>query len=372
MDRDAGAFHTDFRICRFRSPQYDNERTKQLFQGVDEFTKLIQTATALILDAYPVLQRFPSWMFSVTRRAKKAHAKEKPFFVSNYVEVKEAIKAGTAHPCFCLDMAHRQKSEGFSDEQAGYISGSLLEAGSETTANILYGFVQAMVLFPEVQKRAQEEIDRLVGPNRLPTMEDEPRMQYIRGCVKESMRWMPTAILGFPHALTKDDEYMGYHIPKGASILINVYTIQMDPARSPNPRQFNPDRFKDDVLSSADSAANPDASKRDHYLFGAGRRICQGMHVADRSLFLGISRLLWGFNIEPKIDPVTRQKTFIDSDKYTEGFVCMPEPFEAEIRVRDIGREHIMREAWAQAGELLDGRTGQWKSAPENIRKSVF
>jgi cytochrome P450 len=79
-----------------------------------------------------------------------------------------------------------------------------------------------MVVFPEVQKKAQAELDRVCG-DRLPTMEDEMDLQYIRGIVKESMRWMPTDILGIPHAVIKDDEYMGYKIPKGAAIIGNVW-----------------------------------------------------------------------------------------------------------------------------------------------------
>lgn len=81
-----------------------------------------------------------------------------------------------------------------------------------------------MVVYPEVLKKAQEEIDRVCG-DRFPTMEDEPKLQYIRGCVKESMRWMPTSILGVPHAVIKDDEYMGYKIPKGAGVMWNVWYV---------------------------------------------------------------------------------------------------------------------------------------------------
>lgn len=83
--------------------------------------------------------------------------------------------------------------------------------------------MQAMILFPEVQKHAQEEIDRVVGPDRIPTMADEPNLPYIRACVKESLRWMPATPLGIPHAVTRDDEYMGYTIPKGASVGLNVW-----------------------------------------------------------------------------------------------------------------------------------------------------
>ena len=79
------------------------------------------------------------------------------------------------------------------------------------------------MVFPEVQKRAKEEIDRIVGPDRLPTMDDEPKLQYIRGCVKESIRWMPTTILGVPHGVMQDDMYMGYRIPDDATIISNVW-----------------------------------------------------------------------------------------------------------------------------------------------------
>lgn len=92
-------------------------------------------------------------------------------------------------PCFCYNLLKVQEEDKFSDEIACYISGTLLEAGSETVASTLIGFVQAMLLFPEVQKRAQEEIDRVCG-DRMPTMEDEMDLQYIRGCVKESLRWV--------------------------------------------------------------------------------------------------------------------------------------------------------------------------------------
>lgn len=87
----------------------------------------------------------------------------------------------------------------------------------------MYAFIQAMMVFPEVQKKAQEEIDRVVGPDRLPNVDDYPNLDYIRCCVKETLRWMPTVIMGVPHAVTKDDEYNGWKIPKGATIINNVW-----------------------------------------------------------------------------------------------------------------------------------------------------
>jgi len=225
----------------------------------------------------------------------------------------------------------------------------------------MVAFIQAMACFPEVQKKAQAEIDKVVGPNRLPTLNDEPNLPYIRAMIKETLRWMPTTLTGaVPHATTKDDEYMGYFIPKGASVMLNVWAIHMDEKRHPNPREFRPERYEGDDLNASDSAANPDASKRDHFTFGSGRRICQGMHVAERSLFLGMSRMLWAFNITQKIrdgKPVP-----IDPDKLTQGFVCMPDTFECDIKPRDANRARLIRDDWQKAKkEYIDPATQQLK-----------
>ena len=76
-----------------------------------------------------------------------------------------------------------------------------------------------------MQKRAREEIDRVVGPDRLPNLDDYANMPYIRCCIKESLRWMPTVVLGVPHAALQDDIYMGYKIPKGAMVINNVWYV---------------------------------------------------------------------------------------------------------------------------------------------------
>lgn len=122
----------------------------------------------------------------------------------------------------CADIVRAQDEFKFSDGVAGYLSGSLLEAGSDTTASTLIGFIQALLVFPEVLKLAQAEIDTVCG-DRMPNLDDLSDLPYIRGCMKESMRWMPTAILGAPHAVIRDDEYSGYHIPKGAGVMLNVW-----------------------------------------------------------------------------------------------------------------------------------------------------
>lgn len=347
-------------VFGWRTSTYEDANMKQLFDGFSEFAEINQTGTAGLVDFYPVLRRLPDFLLPTQKEAKRLHQVEKQLYLKHWMNAKKAIREGDIRPCFCEGMLESQKDEGFSDDQAAYISGTLLEAGSDTTSSTLYAFVLAMLLYPDVQRKAQEEIDRVVG-DRLPTMEDQDELQYIRACMKETLRWMPTTILGaVPHAVTKDDEYMGYVIPKGAGVLNNVWAIHMDPERHPNPRQFQPERYSHDTQSLYDSAANADASKRDVFTFGAGRRICPGMHVAERSLFLGMSRILWAFTIRPQRDS-NGNDMLPDQDRLTQGFVCMPEEFQADIKPRSDARAETVRNEWHAAEKTsLDEKTKQW------------
>ncbi|KAK3329159.1 cytochrome P450 [Apodospora peruviana] len=352
-------------VFGWRSPTYEDEKMKQLFDGFSEFAELNQTGTAALIDFFPILRYLPDFLLPVQKKAREMHKVEKELYLTHWLKAKKDTLAGTIARCFCEELVAAQKAEGFSDDQAAYISGTLLEAGSDTTSSTLYAFVQAMLLYPDVQRKAQEEVDRVVGEGRLPNMDDEPELQFVRACIKETLRWMPTTIMGaVPHAVTQDDYYEGYLIPKNAGVVNNVWAIHHDPARHPDPRRFNPDRYKDDRQSLGDAAANPDYSKRDQFTFGAGRRICPGIHVAERSLFLGVSRILWGFNVEPKID-ANGKPILPDPDRLTQGFVCMPEEYEAKITPRSESKKQRIIDEWKAAeAECLDPVTKQWLQVP--------
>lgn len=357
-------------VFGWRTPTYEDDKMKQLFDGFSEFANINQTGTAALIDFFPWLRRLPDFLLPTQKTAKQLHKEEKALYLGHWLRAKEDIRKNAIKPCFCVGMFEAQKQEGFSDDQAAYISGTLLEAGSDTTSSTLYAFVQAMLLFPQVQRKAQAEVDRVTGPDRLPIMEDLANLQYIRACMKETLRWMPTTILGaVPHAVTQDDEYMGFFIPKGAGVVNNVWAIHMNAKRYPKPRKFDPDRYKDDCQSFGDAAANPDATKRDTFTFGAGRRICPGIHVAERSLFLGMSRILWAFNIEPALDR-TGKPILPDPDRLTQGFVCMPEEFPAMIKPRSKEKADLVIKEWKDAERVcLDPETKQWLQSPvESVR----
>nr|RBQ91903.1 hypothetical protein FVER53263_08430 [Fusarium verticillioides] len=207
-----------------RTTSIQDERFKEAFDIFDRSSEMIGSRTAALLDLVPALRRIPDFLMPIKKEGRKIHYRELSLFRGFYLAAKKGLEGGSAKPCVCVDLVKLQKEEGFSDTFASYLSGSLLQAGSETTASILIGFVQAMVIFPDVAKTAQAELDRVCG-DRLPNLDDTPDLPYIHACMKESLRWMPGFMLGIPHATTQHDSYLGYHIPKGATVIINVWSV---------------------------------------------------------------------------------------------------------------------------------------------------
>ncbi|KAI1817110.1 cytochrome P450 [Poronia punctata] len=341
---------------------HNNSIHKALFLSFDRFSEICFSSAATLLDMYPLLRLLPDPLLPAKKLARGYHQAERENFMQLYQDLKKKTREDTAPPCFCREMVRVQEEEGLSDVEAAYTCGSLLQGGLGSTVETLTGFVKAMVLFPNVVKTAQTELDRVCG-DRIPDLSDWTNLSYVRGCVKEVLRWLPAGPLGIPHALTTDDEYMGYKLPKGATVICNVRAIHHDPDRYPNPWDFDPTRWIHDDETAAQSATNADVTKRDHFAFGAGRRLCQGIFIAERSLFLAISRLLWGFNFKRVVDIDSGAEIPIPGPEDLQGgMFVMPRPFRATVVPRDEEKERLVRQAWNEASKLyLDERTMQWK-----------
>jgi len=102
---------------------------------------------------------------------------------------------------------------------------SLYSGASDTSVSAIYAGFLAMILYPEVAAKAQEELDDIVGSERLPTFEDRPHLPYVNAFIKEVLRWNSVTPLGGPHRSTEDDVHMGYFIPKGTMILTNIWYV---------------------------------------------------------------------------------------------------------------------------------------------------
>ncbi|CAE6500445.1 unnamed protein product [Rhizoctonia solani] len=126
------------------------------------------------------------------------------------------------------------------EENLRTVGTSLFGAAADTSHASLMSFVLAMVRHPEVQTRAQEEIDRVTNSQRLPSMADRDSMPYVRCIVQEVLRWQPPVPLGVPRSTAKDDEYRGYFIPKGS-----IVAMSREESVYKSPETFDTERFMD-------------------------------------------------------------------------------------------------------------------------------
>lgn len=225
----------------------------------------------------------------------------------------------------------------------------MIEAGSETTSSALNSAIKYLAAFPDVQKKANVELTKAVGDNRSPTFEDEADLPYIRAMVKEILRIRPVTNIGTPHFTTADIKYKDLHIPKGTVVSINQYALHYD-ARYDRPEDFIPDRYLNHHLKAGAYSAHPDPFERDHFGFGAGRRICPGMHLAENSLLITLAKLLWAFEILPPVDEHGKpEKIDVSDDAYEDGGNTLPKPYRIRFRVRNKTRADVLEAEWEKA-----------------------
>jgi cytochrome P450 len=139
--------------------------------------------------------------------------------------VRHQMAKGDYYPSYVSDIYERLGDNLTPDEEEtiNWSAMVMYSAGADTTASVLHLFFLNMLLHPEIQQRAREEIDRVVGSDRLPTLDDRDSMPYVEGVVKEAFRWHPVIPMNIAHVVTEDDVFDKYLIPKGAMILPNVW-----------------------------------------------------------------------------------------------------------------------------------------------------
>ncbi|EJD43339.1 cytochrome P450 [Auricularia subglabra TFB-10046 SS5] len=230
--------------------------------------------------------------------------------------------------CFMEEVLERREEFALTRELAGYLGGALIEGGSDTTATYLQSFVLALLAHPAVQRKAQAEMDRVVGQERAPTLDDLPMLPYLQAVVKEVHRWRPVTPFGVPHAALADEWYKGHLIPKGSTIFVNQWGILHDENLYEHADSFEPERWLKNEFGVQDGV---DTSEfRINLEFGYGRRVCPGMHVAKNTIGINTSRLVWAFNFEP----VAGKAEDIDTMNYISGITNFPDVFQAKITPR--------------------------------------
>ncbi|PKA57665.1 Cytochrome P450 71A1 [Apostasia shenzhenica] len=167
----------------------------------------------------------------------------------------------------------------------------MFSAGIDTTTVTLEWAMAELIRHPKVMKKLQREVREVGHGDVLISEEDSVKMRYLNAVIKEVFRLHPPAPLLLPRESSDDCRIRGYDIPKGTRIFINAWAFGRDPARWEAPDEFRPERFLD---SSADYTGNDL-----HFIpFGAGRRICPGLHFAVVDVELAVANLVYRFDWE--------------------------------------------------------------------------
>lgn len=242
----------------------------------------------------PALKYLPGPLAPWKAKARQLRKEMKAFYQHVlFDDLKKRLSRGEATGCWMHTLIE-DDSANFSDECLAWNGGVMLEGGSDTTSGALITFVLAACTHPEAVSKAQEELDRVIGQERMPVIEDIENLPYCHAFIKEVLRWRPVAPAGVPHLSSKTETYKGYVIPAGTLVVANAWGINHNPDHFEKPEDFMPERFVKHPFGLKAGAQDTGYKTSLQMGFGAGRRICLGQFLADNSLkLLGeYSRLL--------------------------------------------------------------------------------
>nr|XP_014585311.2 cytochrome P450 2W1 isoform X2 [Equus caballus] len=178
----------------------------------------------------------------------------------------------------------------------------MVMAGTETTSATLQWAALLMGKHPSVQGRVQEELDRVLGPERLPRLEDQRSLPYTNAVLHEVQRFI-TLLPHVARCTAADTQLCGYQLPKGTPVVPLLSSVLLDKTQWATPHQFNPGHFLDaDGRFVKPAAFLP---------FSAGRRVCVGESLARSELFLLFAGLLQRYRLlpPPGLSPATLDTT---------------------------------------------------------------
>ncbi|ESK87004.1 cytochrome p450 [Moniliophthora roreri MCA 2997] len=298
-----------------------------------------------LVNHLPFLESMPGFLAKWKRDSKEKHRIYSEEFLSLFLSVKETVlQKRETGPSFVASLVETQQRHGLDDKASAWLAAMLYLAGYETTATAMGWLILAMIAFPEAQHKVHEEIDRVVGRTRIPTLRDMDDLPYTRAVVKEVLRWRPPVPMGVFRTTAEDDIYNGYYIPKGSFIIPNVWAMNHDPVTyGPEADEFRPERFLNEDGTHKESP--PDTKDEGHYSFGFGRRICPGRHLANNSV-LTFAILLWAAHLEPGKDDFGRveipnvEDEAVGINSHVPDFRCSSRPrFPGAMEMLNLAKE---------------------------------
>lgn len=166
---------------------------------------------ASFYDYLPMFRWAPEWLMPSKKRAREARELGEGFDIRMSKLVERRVADGEGTQSFhvgLLEKAKEGKSE-LSEFEMNSLTGTLVGAAVDTTTAAMHVLVLAMICFPDVQQKLKDEVDSVIGRDRVPTVHDTPNLPYIRAFVREALRWRSVARFSLPHATSSEDTFRG-------------------------------------------------------------------------------------------------------------------------------------------------------------------
>ncbi|XP_064369137.1 vitamin D 25-hydroxylase isoform X5 [Dromaius novaehollandiae] len=270
---------------------YEDTEFQHMIEIFSENVELAASASVFLYNAFPWIGILP---FGKHQQLFKNAAEVYDFLRDLIERVSENRKPQSPRHFVDayldeMDCNENDPESTYSTENLIFSVGELIIAGTETTTNVLRWAVLFMALYPNIQGQVQKEIDLVVGPNKMPTLEEKCKMPYTEAVLHEVLRFCNIVPLGIFHATSKDTVVRGYSIPEGTTVITNLYSVHFDEKYWSNPEVFFPERF----LDSSGQFVKKDALVP----FSLGRRHCLGEQLARMEMFLFFTSLLQRFHL---------------------------------------------------------------------------
>ncbi|KOX69408.1 hypothetical protein WN51_05571 [Melipona quadrifasciata] len=241
----------------------------------------------------------------------------KDFLMKTIIEHKKNYKPGSEADVidmFLNEVKNNEESNVFTDEQLVMMLVDILLAGFTTTSTVLDFLFSCMIVYQDVQRKVQEEIDSVISRDRLPQMEDKAKLPYVEAVINEVHRLWPVFPIIGPRRVLHNTVLDKYTIPRDTTVLINLYSINSDPNIFPEPEKFMPERFM------KNGTYEPNACVLQ---FGKGKRRCPGEVLAKSAIFI----LFTGVMQKYSLFPIPGKGPYSVEINY--GLTSSPKPYEA-------------------------------------------
>ncbi|XP_062996468.1 cytochrome P450 2G1-like isoform X1 [Elgaria multicarinata webbii] len=299
---------------------YKDKEFQSLLEMIYNTFKETSTARAQLYDMYvEVLKYFPGPETKIYNMLDNMRV----FIAKRVKENQKTLDPNSPRDfidCFLIQMEKEKDnpSSEFNIKNLELTTLNLFFGGTETVSSTLrYGFLLLMK-YPDVQAKMHEEIDQVIGQNRVPNIEDRSQMPYVDAVIHEVQRVSDLLPMDVPHSVIRDTEFRGYIIPKGTEIYPLLNTVLNDPTKFDTPDAFNPGHFLDE---------DGRFKKNDAFVpFSSGKRICLGEALARMELFLFFTTILQRFRLKPLQAPQD-----IDTTPQESGVANIPPLYQLSV-----------------------------------------